>query len=97
MTKRNLSQEYMIVLTSKKLINVIHHFNRLLYRGHIIIFVDAGKALKNPLLKGEGVDGELGVNRCKLLPLERISNEILLCSSGNYVQSLMMEHDHVRK
>ena len=32
-----------------------------------------------------GVDWELGVNRCKLLPLEWISNEILLCSTGNYV------------
>ena len=35
--------------------------------------------------QGSGMDGELGVNRCRLLPLEWISNEILLCSSGNYV------------
>ena len=28
---------------------------------------------------------ELGVNRCRLLPLEWVSNEILLCSTGNYV------------
>uniref|UniRef100_A0A8D0QNP5 Uncharacterized protein n=1 Tax=Sus scrofa TaxID=9823 RepID=A0A8D0QNP5_PIG len=28
---------------------------------------------------------ELGVNRCRLLPLEWISNEILLCSTGNYI------------
>ena len=42
---------------------------------------------------GSGVDWELGVNRYKLLPLEWISNEILLCSTGNYVQSLMLEHD----
>ena len=34
---------------------------------------------------GSGVDWELGVNRCKLLPLEWISNEILLCSPGNYI------------
>ncbi len=34
---------------------------------------------------GSGMDWELGVNRCKLLPLEWISNEILLCSTGNYV------------
>ena len=27
----------------------------------------------------------------------RISNEILLCSTGNSVWSLVMEHDHVRK
>ena len=34
---------------------------------------------------GSGVDWKLGVNRCKLLPLEGRSNEILLCSTGNYV------------
>ena len=34
---------------------------------------------------GSGVDRELGVNRYKLLPLEWISNEILLCSTGNYI------------
>ena len=28
-----------------------------------------------------GMDWELGVNGCKLLPLERFSNEILLCSA----------------
>ena len=28
---------------------------------------------------------ELGVNRCRLLPLEWISNEILLNSAGNYI------------
>ena len=38
-----------------------------------------------------------GVNRCRLLPLEWVSSEILLCSPGNYVWSLMMEHDNVRK
>ena len=43
------------------------------------------------------MDWEFGVNRCKLLPLERISNEILLYGTGNYVWSLMMEHDNVRK
>ena len=36
---------------------------------------------------------ESGVNRCKLLHLEWISNEILLYSTGNYIQSLVMEHD----
>ena len=43
------------------------------------------------------MDGVLGVNRCRLLLLEWISNEILQCSAGNYVWSLMMEHDNVRK
>ena len=32
---------------------------------------------------GSGRDQELGVNRCKLLPLEWIYNEILLCSIEN--------------
>jgi len=40
---------------------------------------------------------KFGVNRCKLLPLEWISNEILLYSTENYIQSLMIEHDNVRK
>ena len=43
------------------------------------------------------MDGVLGVNRCRLLFLEKINNEILLCSTGNSVQSLMMKHDNVRK
>ena len=30
------------------------------------------------------MDWEFGVNRCRLLPLEWISNEVLLCSTGNY-------------
>ena len=34
---------------------------------------------------GSGMDWEFGVNRCKLLPLEWISNEILLHSTGNYI------------
>ena len=42
---------------------------------------------------GSGMDWESGISRCKLLPLEWISNEILLYSSGNYIQSLVMEHD----
>ena len=41
--------------------------------------------------------GELGVNRFKHLLLEWITNEILLCNTGNYVYSFMMEHDNVRK
>ena len=40
---------------------------------------------------------EFGVNRCKLLPLEWIISEILLYSTGNYMQSHMMEHDNMRK
>ena len=31
-----------------------------------------------------GMDWEFVINRCKLLPLEWISNEILLYGTGNY-------------
>ena len=31
--------------------------------------------------------------RCKLFHLEWIGNEVLLYSIGNFVQSLVMEHD----
>ena len=42
---------------------------------------------------GSGMDGEFGVGKCKLLCLEWISKGILLYSTGNYVQSLGVEHD----
>ena len=42
---------------------------------------------------GNGVDGEVGVGRCKLLHVEWISNKVLLYTTGNYVQSLGLEHD----
>ena len=41
--------------------------------------------------EGNGMDMEFG--RCKLLYLEWISNEVLLYSTGSYVQSLGLEHD----
>ena len=42
---------------------------------------------------GSGIDWEFRVSRCKLLNLDCISNEILLYCTGNYIQSLVMEHD----
>ena len=42
---------------------------------------------------GSGVDEEFGVVRCKLLHLEHIRNEVLLDSTGNYIQSLGIDHD----
>ena len=42
---------------------------------------------------GRGMDGEFGVNRCKLLHLEWMGNGALLFSTGNYVQSLGIGHD----
>ena len=43
------------------------------------------------------MDWDSGADGCRLLPLEWISTEILLCSPGNYKWSLMMEDDNVRK
>ena len=37
--------------------------------------------------------GELGLSRCTLFPLEWISSGVLLYSTGNYIQSLVVEHD----
>ena len=42
---------------------------------------------------GSGMDWEFEVDRCKLLHLEWISNEVLLYSIGNCTQSLGVEHD----
>ena len=40
------------------------------------------------------MDGDSGVGRCsKRWHLERISNEVLLCSSGSSSQFLGIEHD----
>ena len=47
--------------------------------------------------RGNGRDWELGVNGCKLWLLEWISNEILLCSTENYVYILTMQQDNGRK
>ena len=42
---------------------------------------------------GSGMDEEFGVGRCKLLHLEWISNEVLLYSTANYIQSLIIDHE----
>ena len=42
--------------------------------------------------EGSGMDWKFGVSRCKLL-LEWISNEILLNSTRNYIQSLGIDCD----
>ena len=42
---------------------------------------------------GSGVHWEFEVNRCKLLHLECISNEVLLYGIGNYIHSSGIEHD----
>ena len=42
---------------------------------------------------GRGMDGEFGVNRCKLLHLEWLSKEAPLHSTGNYIQCLGIDHE----
>ena len=46
---------------------------------------------------GSGRDWDLGVKGCKLLFLEWINNEIVLCSTENYVYLFTMQHDKARK
>ena len=45
--------------------------------------------------KGEGhvIDWKFEASRCKLLYLEWISNEFLLYTTGNYIQSFGVDHD----
>ena len=45
------------------------------------------------------MDWGLGITRCKLLHLEWISNEVLLYSTENYMESLGIDHDgkNIRK
>ena len=40
-----------------------------------------------------GMDWVFEAGTCKLLHLEWISNEVLLNSTGNYIQSLWIKHD----
>ena len=42
---------------------------------------------------GSGMDWEFGVNRCKLLHLEWMENNVLLYGTGNYIQSSGIDHD----
>ena len=42
---------------------------------------------------GSEMDWEFGISRCKVLYLECISNEVLLYSTGNYIQSHGIDHD----
>ena len=45
-----------------------------------------------PRVVGSEMNWEFEVSRCKLLHLESISNEVLLCSTGNYIQSPVTEN-----
>ena len=49
--------------------------------------VDKGKG------GGGGMDWEFGISRCKLLDIEWINNKVLLYSTGNYIQYLVINHN----
>ena len=38
------------------------------------------------------MDQEFGIGRCRLLHLEWVGDEVLLYSTGNYIQPLGIEH-----
>ena len=40
-----------------------------------------------------GMDGEFGISRCKLLYREWINNKVLVYSTGNYIQYLVISHN----
>ena len=50
------------------------------------------------IAKGGGAVGEMNMNwefgfgRCKLLRLQWVNNKVLLCSSGNYINYLVINH-----
>ena len=41
----------------------------------------------------EGKDWEFGISRCKLLYIGWINNKVLLYSTGNYIQYLVINHN----
>ena len=45
--------------------------------------------------EGSGVakDWEFGISRCKLLYIGWIDNKVLLCSTGNYIQYPVINHN----
>ena len=39
------------------------------------------------------MDWDLWISRCKLLYIEWINNKVLMCSTGNYIQYLPINHN----
>ena len=42
---------------------------------------------------GEGMDGEFGISRCKLLYIKWINNKVLLYSTEDYIQYPVINHN----
>ena len=46
---------------------------------------------------GEGMEWEFGINRCKVLYIERIKKKVLLYSTGNYIQYPVIMEKNIKK
>ena len=42
---------------------------------------------------GRGVGWDFGIGRCKLLPLEWINSKVLMYSTGNHIESPVINHN----
>ena len=42
---------------------------------------------------GGGIDWKFGISRCKILHIGWINNKVLLCSTGNYIQYAVVNHN----
>ena len=42
---------------------------------------------------GEGMNWKLKISRCKLFYIEWVNNKVLLCSTGNYIQYHIINHN----
>ena len=42
---------------------------------------------------GRGLDWDLGISRCRLVYIEWINNKVLLYSTGNCIQYLVINHN----
>ena len=42
---------------------------------------------------GGGIDWKFGISRCKILHIGWINNKVLLCSTGNYFQYVVVNHN----
>ena len=72
----------------------IIYMETLKYGTHEVIYrIEMTPGHKENGRERSGMDREFGVCGCKLLHLGQIRHEILLYSTGNYIQSLLVEHD----
>ena len=42
---------------------------------------------------GGGIDWKFGISRCKILHIGWINNKVLLCSTRNYIQYVVVNHN----